>query len=107
MQSSYILYEYWRSSCSWRVRWALAHKAIAYTSVHVDLLRNEQNHLEFLQKNPAGAVPALQTPTGCFAESFAILEWLEEKHPAKPLLPVDPDSRLYVPQFALSFLPTS
>ncbi len=104
MPSPYILYEYWRSSCSWRIRWALLLKSVPYTSVHIHLLKNEQNHPDFLLKNPSGTVPTLQTPTGYFSESFAILEWLEERYPSPALLPVDPDSRMYVRQLALTLL---
>ena len=38
-QQELTLFHYWRSSCSWRLRWALAHKTIEYKSVHVNLLK--------------------------------------------------------------------
>ncbi len=102
--SDLVLYEYWRSSCSWRVRWALQYKGISYISQHINLLQNEQNSLDFLRENPAGSVPALKTPTGVFSESFAMLEWLEERYPSPALLPQNPESRLYVRQLALTLL---
>ena len=92
------LYHYWRSSCSWRVRWALKHKGLAYTDVPINLLQNEQNSPSFLVKNPGGYVPALQINAGIFGESLAILEWIEETHPASPLLPKSPADRLRVRQ---------
>ena len=41
------LYHYWRSSCSWRVRWALELKGIAYQSVPVNLLKSEQKQAQY------------------------------------------------------------
>jgi len=103
-QSGYVLYEYWRSSCSWRVRWALHVKGIPYQSVHVNLLEKEQQQPAFLAKNPSGKVPCLENLQGKFSESLAILEWLEETHPTPALLPQDPVSRLYVRQLALTLV---
>ena len=36
-----VLYHYWRSSSSWRVRWALALKGVAHDVAPVDLLEGE------------------------------------------------------------------
>lgn len=92
------LYHYWRSSCSWRVRWAFRHKGIAYNEVMVNLLKGEQNNPAFLAKNPGGGVPALDINGTVFGESLAILEWIEETYPANPLLPAAPLDRLRVRQ---------
>lgn len=85
------LYHYWRSSSSWRVRWALIHKGIACDFIHVNLLNNEQTSSEHLLKNPSGYVPALEiihnNQKKFLAESTAILEYLEEEYPDQPLLP--------------------
>ncbi len=48
------LYHYWRSSCSWRVRWALHHKNLKYVDVPINLLKDEQNSPNFRAKNPGG-----------------------------------------------------
>ncbi len=87
-----ILYQFWRSSSSWRVRWALMHKGIAFDSVTVDLGAGEQLAAEHLARNPLGRVPALFLPErgACLAESVAILEYLEETHPEPRLYPTDP-----------------
>ncbi|RZA15122.1 MAG: maleylacetoacetate isomerase, partial [Proteobacteria bacterium] len=50
------LFHYWRSSCSWRVRWALALKGVAYKSTPINLLKKEQNDLSYLKINPSGQV---------------------------------------------------
>lgn len=92
------LYHYWRSSCSWRVRWALKHKGVPYSEVIVNLLTGEQSDPAFLAKNPGGYVPALDINGEVFGESLAILEWIEETYPANPLLPKAPRDRLRVRQ---------
>jgi maleylacetoacetate isomerase len=92
------LYHYFRSSCSWRVRWALQIKGIPFTAVAVDLLKGEQQREDYLAKNPMGAVPALTLAEGYLTESIAILEYLDEVHPRPPLLPSDPLARARVRQ---------
>lgn len=85
------LYHYWRSSSSWRVRWALAHKKIPCEFTPINLLTDESDSEAHLQRNPLGYVPVLEIRTEAkpvfLAESVAILEWLEEVHPENPLLP--------------------
>ena len=92
------LYHYWRSSCSWRVRWALNHKGVRYNDVPVNLLQNEQNSPAFLAKNPGGYVPALDINGQIFGESMAMLEWIEETFQHNPLLPAAGLDRLRVRQ---------
>ncbi len=96
------LYHYWRSSCSWRVRWALNHKKIAYKDIAVDLVKGEQRTPEFLAKNPSGFVPCLKIGDRYLSESLAIIEWIEESYPQNPLLPEDPASRAVVRQLAMT-----
>jgi maleylacetoacetate isomerase len=92
------LYHYWRSSCSWRVRWALVYKNIPYNDVAINLLANEQNSPTYLAINPGGFVPAITYNGLVFGESMAILEWLEEMFPSQPLLPQSHTDRLRVRQ---------
>ena len=93
------LFHYWRSSCSWRVRWALRHKGVAYQDRPINLLKNEQNSPEYLAVNPSGFLPALRTADGTvYGESMAILEWIEEMFPQNPLLPSSPAERARVRQ---------
>lgn len=54
-----ILFSYWRSSCSWRVRLALALKGIEYEYKAVNLLKNEQNDEAYVTLNPSQVLPAL------------------------------------------------
>jgi maleylacetoacetate isomerase len=93
------LHHYWRSSCSWRVRWALQIKGIPYESMAVNLLKGEQNDLVYLKLNPSGQVPCLIVDGRALSESTAILEWLEETYPDPPLLPKDPWLRAEIRSF--------
>jgi maleylacetoacetate isomerase len=89
-------YHYWRSSASWRVRWALQIKGIAFDSVGVDLVHGEQSTAAHQARNPMGRVPALVLADGrSLGESVAILEWLDETipAPAPALYPKDPWQR--------------
>lgn len=86
---SVSLYHYWRSSSSWRVRWALIHKGIEAKYVAVNLLEGEQNASGYKARNPMGFVPALEVDGRLLGESVAILEYLEETHPTPALLPRD------------------
>ena len=87
----YTLYHYWRSSSSWRVRLALAHKNLPTEFIAVNLLKKEQNSQEFLKLNPNGFVPVLQMtmPKGneksALFESMSIMEFLEQNHPQNPI----------------------
>jgi maleylacetoacetate isomerase len=98
----FSLYHYWRSSCSWRVRWALALKGVSYDSVPVNLLAGEQTNAGYTEKNPACFVPAVEIDGRYFGESLAILEWIEETWPTPALLPKAPLDRLLVRQMALT-----
>ncbi|XP_042876336.1 probable maleylacetoacetate isomerase 2 isoform X2 [Penaeus japonicus] len=84
-----ILYSYFRSSCSWRVRIALAHKGVDYEYRAINLLKQEQVSDEYKMLNPIGQVPALIVSGNTLTQSISILEYLEEAFPKKPLLPKD------------------
>ncbi|TMN72632.1 maleylacetoacetate isomerase [Pseudoalteromonas sp. S1727] len=80
------LYTYFRSSAAYRVRIALNLKEIEHQLVTVNLLKSEQQSEQYLDKNPQGLLPALETDQGVLAQSMAILEYLEETYPQIPLL---------------------
>uniref|UniRef100_A0A915AVY7 maleylacetoacetate isomerase n=1 Tax=Parascaris univalens TaxID=6257 RepID=A0A915AVY7_PARUN len=105
MSNKPVLYSYWRSSCSWRVRAALELKGIEYVYKPIDLLKDEHLSEEFLKINPLGRVPALVIDGATLVESFAILEYLEEKYPDKcPLLPKESVDRAKVRAIALQVI---
>ncbi len=91
-----ILHGYWRSSASYRVRIAANLKGLAYDQVNYDLRRGEQGSPALRQLAPLGLVPALEVDGGSLTQSLAILEWLEETHPAPPLLPAGAIERAVV-----------
>lgn len=97
------LYTYWRSSAAFRVRIALAVKQLSVTQVPVHLLKNggEQKAPAYQQLNPAQLVPCLQDGELTLNQSLAIIEYLDQQHPAEPLLPKDPALQAQVRAFAL------
>ncbi|CAG8518527.1 19944_t:CDS:2 [Gigaspora margarita] len=91
-----ILHSYFRSSCSWRVRTCLNWKGIDYEYCPVDLLEGAQKKEEYSKINPYKVVPTLKIDGNVLSQSIAILEYLEETRPEKPLLPKDPYKRALV-----------
>ncbi|MFK7872678.1 MAG: maleylacetoacetate isomerase [Oligoflexales bacterium] len=83
------LFQYWRSSCSWRVRWALRLKEIPHEINSVNLKNGEQEQKKWLEKHPGGLLPQLHYKDKILSQSLSILEWLEETHPTPSLLPRD------------------
>ena len=82
-----VLYGWGASSCTWRVRIALAWKGVPYENVTVELREFRQHDADFLKKNPLAQVPALWMDGIMLIQSVAILEYLEESRPQRPLLP--------------------
>jgi len=90
------LYSYFRSSAAYRVRIALNLKGLAYETVSVHLVKEggHNRRPEFRAVNPQMRVPALVAPAGeVLIQSLAIIEYLDETHPAPPFLPGDPIAR--------------
>ncbi len=85
--SDIVLYDYWRSSASYRVRIALNLAGIAYGTVAVDLLKREHKSADHLARNPQGLVPALLIDGHLFTQSLAIIEYLNETRSLKLLPP--------------------
>src|SRR5205085_2006226 len=97
-----ILYSYFRSSAAYRARIALNLKGLAYEQRAVHLVRGEQRGAEYLALNPQGLVPMLVVGDRRLTQSLAIMEYLEEKHPSPPLLPVAAEDRAWVRSVALA-----
>jgi len=97
------LYDYFRSTASYRVRIVLNLKGIDYQSQVVNLLQGEENSDAYLKFNPQGLVPSLELENKqIITQSLAICEYLEEVYPEPALLPEDPVSRAEVRAFAQS-----
>jgi maleylacetoacetate isomerase len=89
------LYQSLRSSASWRVRWALALKRVAYEGIWLDVQAGE-HHTALEGLNPMHQVPTLELDDGrILTESVAIIEWLDETIPEPRLLPDDPFERAH------------
>jgi maleylacetoacetate isomerase len=93
---SMTLYNWWRSSCSHRVRIALAVKGVDYEYVVVRLPDHEQSSDVHRARSPTGYVPCLVVDGVPYVESVAIIELLEELFPAPPLFPKDAHGRARV-----------
>ncbi|MEO0590368.1 MAG: maleylacetoacetate isomerase [Pseudomonadota bacterium] len=87
------LFAYFRSSTSYRLRIALELKGLDYEVIPVDLRTSEQSGEAFTTRNPFGSVPMLEADGRDRAQSMALIEWLEEAYPARPLLPADIEDR--------------
>jgi maleylacetoacetate isomerase len=90
------LYGYFRSSAAFRVRIALNLKRLDYESAFIHLRRGDQRQPGFLEVNPQGLVPALETDGQVLIQSLPIIEYLDERHPEPPLLPDDAAGRARV-----------
>ena len=105
---NFILTSFWRSSCSWRIRIALALKNVPHTlqTIHLQRAGGEQFKTEYRAKNEMAQVPLLTINAENAAQpiylsqSMAILEFLEEEYPEPPLLPRTPRERAKVRQIA-------
>lgn len=91
-----ILHGYWRSGAAYRTRIALELKGLSYEQQGHDLRTGAQKDPAYVALNPQGMVPALEVDGAVLTQSPAILEWLEETHPAPALLPSDAIGRAHV-----------
>ena len=95
------LYNYFRSSTSYRVRIALHFKKLAFNYNPVHLVNNggEQHSPEYRKLNPIGEVPTLVHQGKAISQTFAIIEYLDETYPDPPLYPRTPYMRAKIRQF--------
>ncbi len=95
------LFNYHRSSASYRVRIALALKGLDYDYRPVHLAKNEQFNESYQAVSAARLVPLLRDGDQVLTQSLAIIEYLEETHPQPPLLPADAAGRARVRALAM------
>jgi maleylacetoacetate isomerase len=95
------LYNYFRSSASYRVRIALALKGLAFDYKAVHIAKNEQFAESYAAVSAARLVPLLRDGEHVITQSLAIIEYLDETHPQPPLLPADAAGRARVRALAL------
>jgi maleylacetoacetate isomerase len=97
-----ILYDYFRSSCAYRVRIALNLKGLAYERRAIDLRANDQHAAEYRARNPQALVPTLEVDGLRLTQSLAIIDWLDSHKPEPRLIPEEPAARARVMAQALS-----
>jgi maleylacetoacetate isomerase len=97
-----ILFDYYRSSASYRVRIALNLKGIQYQSVPVDLAAGVQKEPDYRARNPQGFVPMLEENGRRITQSLAIIDYLDATRPDPLLIPRDPAERAHVQALALT-----
>ncbi len=90
------LFNYFRSSASYRVRIALGLKNLSYGYKAIHLLKNEQQGEPFASQPVAKLVPLLEDGGALLSQSLAIIEYLDEIHPEPPLLPTSALERAQV-----------
>ncbi|GAA6181304.1 glutathione S-transferase family protein [Shimia sp. NS0008-38b] len=73
------------------IRLALEELHLPYETILVDRKQNAHNSAAFRAINPAGKIPALETPFGVMFETAAILLWLADSHKALAPPPDSPD----------------
>jgi maleylacetoacetate isomerase len=96
------LYNFFRSSASYRVRIAMALKGLGYDNASINLAKGEQHQASYGAVNPQEIVPTLDDNGKLITQSLAICEYLDETHPNPPILPRDPAGRARVRGLALA-----
>ena len=98
------LYDYYRSTASYRVRIALNLKNISFEAIPVHLINHggEQHQAAYRTLNPQGLVPALDENGHIITQSLAIIEYVDEINPEPALLPHNPLGRAQVRSMAIT-----
>lgn len=98
------LYDYFRSTASYRVRIALNLKGIDHECIPVHLVRDggEQHLPAYRALNPQGLLPSVALEDKItLTQSLAIIDYLDETYPKPALLPQSPIARTEVKSLAL------
>lgn len=102
MESSVILYSYFRSTAAYRVRIALNLKNIDYEIKPINLVLAEHKTSDYQKNNPFSLVPCLIDGQHHISQSMNILSYLEESYPTIPLLPEDIEGKSFSRSIAYS-----
>ena len=97
-----LLYDYFRSSASYRVRIALNLKGIDYEQRPINLANGEQKADDYRELNPQGLVPMLDINGHRLTQSLSIIVYLDQMYRDPPLMPADPADGAHVRSLALT-----
>ena len=97
-----ILYDYFRSSASYRARIALNLKGIDYEQRSINLAAGAQKDEAYRQLNPQGFVPTLEMDGHRITQSLAICNYVNSIVPDPPFMPADAADRAHVLALALT-----
>ena len=98
---SVILYGFWRSIASFRVRVALRLKGLTFDEIPIDILSGEQFKPDYEAVNAERVVPTFVHDGHSFFQSLAIIEYLEDIQPNPRLLPAETEVRAYARSLVL------
>jgi len=98
---SILIYGFWRSIASFRVRVALKIKGLTFEEIPIDILSGEQFKPGYEAVNAERVVPTLIHDGHSIFQSLAIIEYLDDVQPKPRLLPQDPRERAYARSLAL------
>ena len=91
--SDIILFDFWRSSASYRVRIVLNLKNVPYTRVPTSLADNAQRAPDYMARNPQGFVPMLSIHGHDLTQSLAIIDYLDAQYPDPAMVSSNPADR--------------
>jgi len=98
------LYTYYRSVAAHRVRIILNIKGLSCDYRFVDIAGDKLQRYQFRALNPQGLAPVLVDDGHVITQSMAIMEYLEERWPTRPVLPRDVLGRARVRALAQLFV---
>lgn len=88
-----LLFDYWRSSASYRVRIALNLKGVTYQSVPTSLIDGQHKSADYVARNPQGFVPMLSIDGHDLTQSLAIIDYLDANYPDPAMVSSNPVDR--------------
>jgi maleylpyruvate isomerase len=98
---SVTLYGFWRSLAAFRVRAALHYKEVPFTEKIIDLVQGDQFSDTYHELNPQHVIPLLEHEGHKITQSLAILEYIDQTWPNRPILPKNAYEQAYLRSISL------